>query len=141
MYTRPIYILFSLLATVAVALWINSTVYPFWLEANATPLAQINAEKKAKALHRSIQHALLANNEHVAGYTSTPCVSQIEMTPDESIDDADISVDDGAYYCTVTAQSGAVYDAEITLLVVNGELWETPALLTPIDPRELETSL
>ena len=141
MYTRPFYVTFSILALVAATLWINSTVYPFFLEANATPLAQINTKRKAEALHRSIQQALLANNEHVAGYTSTPCTSQIEMSPDESDEPSELSIDDGAYYCTITAQSGAMYEAEITLIVVNGDLWDTPAILTPIDPSELEDTL
>lgn len=141
MYERPFYLLLGLLALLLTLFQISDSIWQNWQQANASPLAEISHQKKANALHQSIQRALLANNEPITGYTSTPCTAQIDMSRDESNETADTSIEDGLYHCTVTASSGNVYDAEIELLVINGEIWDMPALLTRIESDNHQETL
>lgn len=140
MYTRPFYLLLTVLGLLTTLFYLNTTLYPYFEAANANPLADISSADKRIALRRAIIDGLLANNERSIEFISTPCVSSLDIS-DRSIDSSpdlslDESINDGTYHCVVTAKSGTQYDAEIELLVINEEIWDMPALLTLIDNEE-----
>lgn len=129
MYSRPFYLTLAASGLLSALLWLNEAIYPIY----ANQLAEIELSAKSDALRLAIIDGLSANAERDIEFTATPCISTLDMTDAQSALSGDVLIDDGTYRCTVTAQSGNVYAAEIELLVINGEIFAMPALLTPID--------
>ena len=95
-------------------------------EKEAKEMAQTLHDNRQKALRDSILLAMYTHGEGELGHTSTPC----RMLRNNDAVTSDIDDTDVTYACTITAKSGNVYDAEIELLNISGQLIALPAFLT-----------
>ena len=90
-------------------------------DVNDTP--KVHVDNRAEPLRRAIFTQLSILGESTAHYSGNTCSRTVDVTSEDS----DTSLDDTPFTCTITADSGNTYEAEISLLKMGDTWYELPA--------------